>query len=94
MDRSWHPALAIMVARKDQGLSQLKLAKRMNTVLGWQWDQGKISRIEGRKRPITWDEIEAFAKVQERPITWYTHGPNVSISTIPGYLKDPDREAA
>ena len=83
-----------MVARKDEGLSQLELAERVSAVVGRQWDQGKISRIESRKRAITWDEILAFSEAQDRPLHWYTYGPNVSISTIPGYLKDPDREAA
>ena len=51
----------ILVARKKKGLTQAKLAKKLNTT------QSEIARIESGDQNVTFDKIKEIAKALNQP---------------------------
>lgn len=62
--------LRVRKARKDSGMTQMKLAARLQ-LLGIRIDRSGIAKLESGRRPASDIEVAAIARVLEVPISWF-----------------------
>jgi hypothetical protein len=92
-------AYNLALARHDQGWTQDQACDALEPHLGARWSKANYSAAERsvdgvRVRNFTADEIVAFARAFERPVTWFFMPPPPwAAPGVPTKLRTPDAEA-
>ncbi|NOT08296.1 MAG: helix-turn-helix transcriptional regulator [Gemmatimonadales bacterium] len=55
----------LITARERTGLTQVQVAKRLG------WPQSRISRMETGERRVDVVELQCFATLYRRPLSWF-----------------------
>lgn len=87
--QGWSIGLAVLTARRAQGMEQTELATRLAEVTGRSaWTQSKLSRIEtGKTKNVSAADLMDLHRVQGMPYAWYLDGPaDLVDAVIPGEL--------
>ena len=82
-----HIGVRIRYARDLDGVASAeKLAEQLSDYTGEMWSRNVMANIETGRKELSFTDLLAIAKVQQRPIGWYLQdAPDTISHDLPGY---------